>query len=127
MYNKHRHSTPTDIVYMKTANTLAFALGLLALHPDIQEIFYQSIRDAIPDGQIPVSGTLFAICSPSDPIQTYEHIPKLDYGMAIIYETLRMYPIVGGEDFLNLSGSNVHTGPRYPKAFGTRHRIYNHQ
>ena len=49
---------------MKTANTLAFALGLLALHPDIQEKFYQNIRDAIPDGHIPVSGALFAICSP---------------------------------------------------------------
>jgi hypothetical protein len=35
---------------------MAFALGLLALHPVIQETFYQSIRDVIPDGQIPVSG-----------------------------------------------------------------------
>ncbi len=49
---------------MKVANTLAFALGLLALHPDIQEKFYQSIRDAIPDGHIPVSGALLALCSP---------------------------------------------------------------
>jgi len=35
---------------------MAFALGLLALHPDIQENFYQSIRDVIPDGEVPVSG-----------------------------------------------------------------------
>jgi hypothetical protein len=34
---------------------MAFALGLLALHPDIQENFYQSIGSVIPDGQIPVS------------------------------------------------------------------------
>ncbi len=47
--------------------------------------------------------------------------------MAIIYETLRMYPIVGGQGFLNPSGSNVHTGPSYPKALGARHRIHDHQ
>ena len=45
---------------------MAFALGLLALHPDIQEKFYQVIKDVILDGQIPVSGELLA-CRP-DPI-----------------------------------------------------------
>ena len=61
---------------MKTANTLAFAVGLLALYPDIQEKFYQSIRDAIPDGQIPVSGAfiqyLFATLTQSRPTSTYQ-------------------------------------------------------
>ena len=32
---------------------------------------------------------------PDTLIQTYEHISKLNYGMAIFYEALRMYPIVG--------------------------------
>ncbi len=60
---KHDHITTHLLIPLKTANTMAFALGLLALHPDIQENFYQSIRDVIPDGQIPVSGA-FA-CVPS--------------------------------------------------------------
>lgn len=69
---------------------------MLALHPDTQENFYQSIRDVIPDGQIPVSGVFIKWFPHPDPlIQTYEHISKLNYGMAIFYETLRMYPIVG--------------------------------
>ena len=38
----------------------------------------------------------------------------------MVYETIRMYPIVGGQDFLNSSGSNPLPG-LYPKAFGERH------
>ena len=49
------------LTLLQTANTMAFALGLLALHPDIQEKFYQGIRDIIPDGQIPVSGAFACV------------------------------------------------------------------
>jgi len=42
---------------------MAFALALLALHPVIQENFYQSIRDIIPDGQTPVSGAFACLLS----------------------------------------------------------------
>ena len=37
-----------------SSGTLSFALGLLALHPDIQETFRQSILEVVPEGQIPV-------------------------------------------------------------------------
>jgi len=47
----------------------------------------------------------------SDTMQTYEHISRLNYGMAIIYETLRMFPIVGGQCFIDLSGCNFSPGP----------------
>jgi len=63
MYIKHNLVTTHSLTPLKTANTMAFALALLALHPVIQEDFYQSIRDIIPDGQTPVSGA-FA-CLPS--------------------------------------------------------------
>jgi hypothetical protein len=53
-----------------------------------------------------------------DQIQTYEHVSQLNYGMAVIYETLRMYPIVGGPRFLDRSDSNPFPGPQYRKAFG---------
>lgn len=58
---KHDDIATHLLTPLKTANTMAFALGLLALHPDIQEKFYQCIRDVIPDGQIPVSGAFACV------------------------------------------------------------------
>ena len=37
-----------------SSGALSFALGLLALYPNIQEIFRQSILEVVPEGQIPV-------------------------------------------------------------------------
>ena len=37
-----------------TAHTLAFAFGLLALHPDEQEILFQHIKEILADGRPPV-------------------------------------------------------------------------
>ena len=37
-----------------SSGTLGFALGLLALYPDIQETFRQSVLEVVPEGQIPV-------------------------------------------------------------------------
>lgn len=35
-----------------TAHTLAFAFGLLALHPDYQGKLYKHTKSIIPDGQL---------------------------------------------------------------------------
>ncbi|KAF9268343.1 cytochrome P450 [Marasmius fiardii PR-910] len=61
-----------------TAHTLAYTLGLLALYQEEQEILYQHIQSVIPDGRPP----------------TYEEMPLLTQSMAVIYETLRLFPPV---------------------------------
>ncbi|PFH50911.1 hypothetical protein AMATHDRAFT_40534 [Amanita thiersii Skay4041] len=63
-----------------TANTICFALALLALHPEIQETLFQHIKEQMPDGKPP----------------SYEQMPRLIYALAVIYEALRMYPPVTG-------------------------------
>ncbi|KAH9941606.1 cytochrome P450 [Epithele typhae] len=64
--------------YETSAHSLAYALILLALHPDEQEKLYEHIRSVIPDDQTP----------------TYEDFSKLTYTMAVFNETLRLFPPV---------------------------------
>ncbi|KZV96290.1 cytochrome P450 [Exidia glandulosa HHB12029] len=59
-----------------TAHTLAFALGLLAIYQDEQENIYNHIKQTLSDGRLP----------------TYEDMPKLTYPLAVLNETLRLYP-----------------------------------
>lgn len=61
-----------------TAHTLCFTLGLLALHPEEQEILYQNIMNVLPDGRIP----------------DYDDINALSYVTAVFHETLRLFPPV---------------------------------
>jgi cytochrome P450 len=61
-----------------TAHTLCFALGLLALYPDQQEILFQHIQSVLPNGRLPM----------------YEDMPRLTHSMAVFYEALRMFPPV---------------------------------
>jgi len=61
-----------------TSNTIAFAMHLLAQHPDVQEKAYDEIMDGIGDLQV----------------INAEDCKKLPYVEQIIYETLRMYPPV---------------------------------
>ncbi|KIJ37613.1 hypothetical protein M422DRAFT_177891, partial [Sphaerobolus stellatus SS14] len=63
--------------YETTAHTLGFALGLLALHKDVQEKLYEQISSVVPKDTIPV----------------YEQIHALPLVQATIYETLRLIPI----------------------------------
>ena len=44
-----------------TAHTMAFALGMLALYQDEQEILYQHVKSVIKDGKIPVRELLAQI------------------------------------------------------------------
>ncbi|KAG8823415.1 hypothetical protein FRC17_009344 [Serendipita sp. 399] len=58
-----------------TAHSLAFALALLAVHQDVQQKLYQSLRDLVPEGEQP----------------TYAEIIRWTYGLAVIYESLRLF------------------------------------
>ncbi|THU75858.1 cytochrome P450 [Dendrothele bispora CBS 962.96] len=59
-----------------TAHTLCFALHLLALYPEEQQRLYDSIAEVCPNGRLP----------------TYEDLPHLTRAMAVLYETLRLFP-----------------------------------
>jgi cytochrome P450 len=63
-----------------TAHTLSFAFALLALYQDEQEALYNHIKDTVPDCRIPA----------------YEDMPRLTHCLAVLYETLRMFPSVTG-------------------------------
>lgn len=60
-----------------TAHSLAFALGLLAIYPNEQRKLVQQIQDL----QL------------ADKDFTYDDLPKFTYALAVLYETLRLYPI----------------------------------
>lgn len=59
-----------------TAHSLGFTLALLAIHQDIQERAFQELRNIVPEGETP----------------TYAHVVKWQYGLAVTYESLRMFP-----------------------------------
>ncbi|KAI0703435.1 cytochrome P450 [Cytidiella melzeri] len=61
-----------------TAHTLCFVFALLALHPEVQEELYEHVKSVVPHGELP----------------EYEHMSDLAYCMAVLYETMRMYPPV---------------------------------
>ncbi|KAG7088550.1 hypothetical protein E1B28_012532 [Marasmius oreades] len=62
-----------------TSHTLCFSFGLLALHQDEQEKLYQHIMSICPDR-----------------LPTYADMPALTRSLAVIYETLRLFPSVVG-------------------------------
>ncbi|KIJ25326.1 hypothetical protein M422DRAFT_38814, partial [Sphaerobolus stellatus SS14] len=61
-----------------TAHTLCFALGLLALDQDEQEKLYRHVKSLLPKDELP----------------GYELMNQLTYCMAVVYETLRLFPPV---------------------------------
>ncbi|KAF8587184.1 cytochrome P450 [Ramaria rubella] len=61
-----------------TAHTLCFTLGLLALEQVEQEKLFQHVTSVVPNSGLP----------------NYEHMNKLSYPLAVLYETLRLYPPV---------------------------------
>lgn len=60
-----------------TAHTLCFTFALLALYPDEQEILFQHIKSVLSDGRTP----------------EHKDMPFLTQSMAVLYETLRLYPV----------------------------------
>ncbi|EDR04916.1 uncharacterized protein LACBIDRAFT_303796 [Laccaria bicolor S238N-H82] len=114
-----------------TAHTLCFTFALLALYPDEQEVLFQHIKSVLSDGRTP----------------EHKDIPLLTQSMAVLFETLRLYPVatfilkesaedttlnasnIRGEKatihvpkgtLLQISPAGVHYNPRYwedPHAF----------
>jgi len=60
-----------------TAHTLCFAFALLALYPSVQERLYQQIKVIMAD---------------VDGMPTYEDMNRFTLSLAVLYETLRMFP-----------------------------------
>jgi len=61
-----------------TAHTFTFAMALLALYPDEQELLFEHIKEVLSDGRIP----------------RYKDMSKLSRVLAVLYETLRLFPPV---------------------------------
>jgi len=62
-----------------TAHSLAFAIGLLALYPEVQEKLFQHVKETVEN---PTGGP------------QYSEIGELKYATAVFYEALRMFAIV---------------------------------
>ncbi|KAG8764895.1 hypothetical protein FRC15_007343, partial [Serendipita sp. 397] len=62
-----------------TAHSLAFCLGFLALYPDIQQKVFEHIRERVADPY----GSI-----------TYEELNSVPMVLAVLYETLRIFPAV---------------------------------
>jgi len=67
---------------------MSFALKLLALHPSVQDILFSEIQQFCPGGA-----------------PEYTDLNKLTYALCIMYETMRLFPVIGS---LNLSVSSPH-------------------
>jgi len=60
-----------------TGHTLCFSFALLALHPDVQERLYEHIE---------------GVLSSLNRSPTYEDMGRFTYSLAVLYETLRLFP-----------------------------------
>lgn len=87
------------------AHTLAFALGLLAIYPDEQEKLYQQITEINPDPEADIP---------------YTDMSLFTRALAIVYETLRLYPSVIGipKSVTTLSDTVLPTSERGPGGTG---------
>jgi len=67
-----------------TAHSLTFAMGLLALYPDVQRKMYEEALALWPNGS-PTTAS---------PSSYKESMPKLQYTLAAFHETIRLFPAV---------------------------------
>ena len=67
-----------QIVSDFSANALIYALYMLAIHPTVQEKLFKEIQD---------------VCGERQP--SFTDIPNLVYGICILYEIMRLFPVIG--------------------------------
>ncbi|KAF8574645.1 cytochrome P450 [Ramaria rubella] len=90
-----------------TTHTLSFAFLLLAAHPDEQELLYQHITDVL-------GGKMTNIPNPEKPWSSKARLTRV---LAVLNETMRMFPPVTGLQKYNVdacslracSSSSIHT------------------
>jgi cytochrome P450 len=75
----HESTYILHLITNTSANTLPYSLLMLAIHPRVQIELQREIED---------------VCG--DRIPTYEDISNLVYPLCIMFETLRMFPIITG-------------------------------
>jgi cytochrome P450 len=73
---------------------LSYAVALLAVHQEEQEELYKHIRSVVPDGRLPVRRRNINYFLLTLVYQAYHDIPQLTRVLAVIYETLRLFPPV---------------------------------
>jgi hypothetical protein len=94
-----------------TASVMSFAIGLLATHPEEQEELYKHVRSVVPDGRLPVRRFGFHYSPLTLVYQAYQDVPKLTRVLAVINETLRLFPPVSRVSGSSTSGyCNIHIG-----------------
>jgi cytochrome P450 len=94
-----------------TASVLCFAVSLLATHPEEQEELYKHVRSVIPDGRLPVRRSTLHYCLLTMVYQAYQDVPKLTRVLAVINETLRLFPPVSSVSDSSTSGyCNIYIG-----------------
>jgi cytochrome P450 len=94
-----------------TASAMSFAIGLLATHPEEQEELYKHIRSVVPDGRLPVRRSTLHYCLLTMVYQAYQDVPKLTRVLAVINETLRLFPPVSSVSESSTSGCcSIHIG-----------------
>ena len=60
-----------------SSNVMMFAMMLLAIHPEVQEELYK----------------VKSVCG--DRLPSFTDLPNLVYGLCVMYETMRLYPVIG--------------------------------
>src|SRR5208282_6366024 len=82
---------PKRYVTNLRATAMMYGLTELAVNPEIQEELYREIQ---------------SVCG--DRLPVYTDIPNLTYALCVMYETMRLYPIIGATS-LTVSGNQDRT------------------
>jgi len=86
-----------------SSNVMMYALVELALHPEIQEEFHKEIH---------------SVCG--DRLPQFSDLSSLVYGLCIMYETMRLYPIIGSLSMTVIGNKDVMLLGKYPIAHDAR-------
>lgn len=85
------------IIAKTRGNVLMFAMTHLALHPNFQEQLYQEIQ---------------LVCG--DRLPLFADLPNLTYALCIMYETMRLHPVIGHASSTVASGHDETLLGKYP-------------
>ncbi|XP_068249608.1 cytochrome P450 3A31-like [Palaemon carinicauda] len=84
--------------YETTSNALSYAIHLLSVHPETQDLIEREVREAC-----------------GDELPSYEDLAKLPYTEAVMCESMRMYPPITSFVTRKASSDIVYEGMKIPK------------